>query len=77
VLAVATTHRFDRPGEEPEEAARRVPDEVRSAREQVYFAYLRAREHGVGLLGDRNPENLGVDPRRFDREPGADDNRAA
>jgi hypothetical protein len=49
---MAGTGRFERSREGSDGPAQRVEDEVRAARAQVYFAYLRAREQGVDLLDE-------------------------
>jgi len=49
---MAGTGRFERSHEGSGHPAQRVEDEVRAARAQVYFAYLRAREQGVDLLDE-------------------------
>ena len=70
------TGRFERPQEAPRDPAERVEYDVRMARTQVYFAYLRAREQGVDLL-DEPGEAPPAAGRFARREPDGDGGDAA
>jgi hypothetical protein len=48
--------RFTRPAREPEEAAERLDGEVRTARHRVFRSYVDARERGIELIHEHEPE---------------------